>query len=156
MEKRNVYEIYYRMNFIILVACLCIMLLPGVAPLAVDLFSTGEVSEISFEILFIMEAIILAAFAPFLIYYGIQYFYYKRVKPTDIQTVKLEHIVSGYTRHAGFEIKATVNGKPEIFETKAIFAAGGLFPSLRIDMYINKNVTVGYNADRDEIIMYEV
>ena len=95
-------------------------------------------------------------FGSILAYYIYQYVYYKRVKLTDVQEVKLEGIDTWF-RNVGFNIKVKVGLFEEIKEvtTKHVFLVGEVSVN-KVDDFAGKMAKVGYNKKRDEWIVIDV
>ena len=91
-----------------------------------------------------------------LTYYIYQYVYYKRVKLTEVQEVKLEGIDTWF-RNIGFNIKVKVGLFEEIKEvtTKHVFFVGEVSVN-KVDDFAGKMAKVGYNKKRDEWIVIDV
>ena len=95
-------------------------------------------------------------FGSILAYYIYQYVYYKRVKLTEVQEVKLEGIDTWF-RNIGFNIKVKVGLFEEIKEvtTKHVFFVGEVSVN-KVDDFAGKMAKVGYNKKRDEWIVIDV
>ena len=95
-------------------------------------------------------------FGSILAYYIYQYVYYKRVKLTDVQEVKLEGIDTWF-RNVGFNIKVKIGLFEEIKEvtTKHVFLVGEVSVN-KVDDFAGKMAQVGYNKKRDEWIVIDV
>ena len=91
-----------------------------------------------------------------LAYYIYQYVYYKRVKLTEVQEVKLEGIDTWF-RMIGFNIKVKIGIFEEIKEvtTKHVFFVGEISVN-KVDDFAGKIAKVGYNKKRDEWIVIDV
>ena len=95
-------------------------------------------------------------FGSILAYYIYQYVYYKRVKLTEVQEVKLEGIDTLF-RNIGFNIKVKVGFFEEIKEvtTKHVFLVGEINVN-KVGDFAGKMAKVGYNKKRDEWIVIDV
>lgn len=91
-----------------------------------------------------------------LAYYIYQYIYYKRVKLTEVQEVKLEG-TSTWFRMVGFNIKVKVGIFEEIKDvtTKHVFFVGEVTVN-KVDDFAGKMAKVGYDKKRDEWIVIDV
>ena len=91
-----------------------------------------------------------------LTYYIYQYIYYKRVKLTEVQEVKLEG-TSTWFRMVGFNIKVKVGIFEEIKDvtTKHVFFVGEVTVN-KVDDFAGKMAKVGYDKKRDEWIVIDV
>ena len=91
-----------------------------------------------------------------LTYYIYQYIYYKRVKLTEVQEVKLEG-TSTWFRMVGFNIKVKVGIFEEIKDvtTKHVFLVGEVSVN-KVDDFAGKIAKVGYDKKRDEWIVIDV
>ena len=89
-------------------------------------------------------------------YYICQYVYYKRVKLTEVQDVKLEG-TDTWLRHIGFNIKVKVGIFEEVKEvtTKHVFFAEEITVN-KVDEFVGKIAKVGYNKKRDELIVIDI
>ena len=151
MKIQNTVEKYYGFILVIISALAFISLF-----LLLPLFgfdgSEGNAkgSYLSFCIIcFLVVGSILA-------YYIYQYVYYKRVKLTEVQEVKLEGIDTWF-RMIGFNIKVKVGIFEEIKEvtTKHVFFVGEISVN-KVDDFAGKIAKVGYNKKRDEWIVIDV
>ena len=151
MKIQNTVEKYYGFVLVIMSILAFISLF-----LLLPLFDLGEVegnakgSYLSFCI------ICFLAVGSILTYYIYQYVYYKRVKLTEVQEVKLEGIDTWF-RMIGFNIKVKVGIFEEIKEvtTKHVFFVGEISVN-KVDDFAGKIAKVGYNKKREEWIVIDV
>ena len=77
--------------------------------------------------------------------------YYKNIKLTNIQVVKLEKTDTMF-KAIGFIIKVNINDKEKTITTKHVFSIGMIGANL-IDDYSGNNASIGYNKKKDEWII---
>ncbi|MBP5407620.1 MAG: hypothetical protein J6Y42_00590 [Bacilli bacterium] len=100
--------------------------------------------------------IYMLVFGSILAYYIYQYVYYKRVKLTEVQNVKLEGTDTWF-RNVAFKMKVKVGIFEEVKEvsTKHVFLVGEISVN-KVDDFSGKIAKVGYNKQRDEWIVIDV
>ena len=145
MRKKNTAEKYY---------LYCIIVCVVIAATAYACFMiTAYASGINYgSVLPIATGIWLLLSAPILVIFIIQYVHYRKVVPTNVQTVKLENPVRIYRRRYGFEITVSLNGEMVNVKTKAV-----LYPVLNPNLlndYEGREAEVGYDEARKEWIVF--
>lgn len=96
-------------------------------------------------------AVWIAVWAPVLGYYIYQYLYYHRVDLTDIQKAELCGTDSGWLGDIGLRLCVSSGGARCEVTTRRVFGARGV--TNNVDRYTHGEITVGYNAGRDEWIV---
>ena len=151
MKYKNTAEKYYGFTLVIISTVAFISLFLLLPLFALD-GSGGNAwgTYLSFCI------ICFLAVGSILAYYIYQYVYYKRVKLTEVQDVKLEGIDTWF-RSVGFNIKVKVGIFEEIKEvtTKHVFFVGEISVN-KVDDYAGKVAKVGYDKKRDEWVVIDV
>lgn len=151
MKNKNTAEKYYGLMLIIIsITTSFLFLLLLSLLLGFDRSDNAVRAYLSLYIIFFLIVGIT------LVYYICQYVYYKRVKLTEVQEVKLEGIDTCF-RMIGFNIKVNVGIFEEIKEvtTKHVFFVGEISAN-KVDDFAGKIAKVGYNKKRDEWIVIDV
>lgn len=99
----------------------------------------------------ICAAIWTAVWAPILGYYIYQYLYYHRVDLTDIQKAEFRGTDSGWLGDIGLRLCVSSSVARVTVTTRRVFSARGV--TNNVDRYTHGDITVGYNAGRDEWIV---
>ncbi|MBO4355271.1 MAG: hypothetical protein J5850_00260 [Clostridia bacterium] len=145
--KKNTAEKYYRYSLIIFIVLAAVfgVIFGGFALVS---YMSGEDAGS-----FLIAAVIMVfIWVPAIIYYLVQFLYYRKLVLTEVQTVKLEKTDTSYFRCIGFEVKVVLNGIETTVVTKHVFALGLVGPNL-LDDYSGREAKIGYNASRDEWIV---
>lgn len=140
---KNVNHHYYRFQSIIL---LCVM-----GAYALPLIVIGLLEGFLGGALAIAGAISAIFLIPTL-YYCFQWHHYATVNLTNIQRVTLREISSGFFKFVGFKVTLSIDGKERTFITKEVFNTS-VFSRLSLENYLNQTVEVGYNEDREELVI---
>lgn len=143
----NTAETYYRFNFIILLAVCVPLMLLCLWPLL--LVSEDPAATVGLMLVMIPVALPMLGFV---IYYLVQYLYYRNVELSFVQEAVLGPTSTGMMRLVGFRTVVMINGVERAMTTKRVFNASvyGVNP---IDNYSGRTALVGYNAARDELVV---
>lgn len=146
LKKGPVYY-YYKLNYRIFL----IMIFVYLAIILLILFPLLIWDENLIIIIFSMflPGII---FVPFAIYFRYKLKEIMNTPLVNVQRVKLEKIVTDYSRLAGFEVEIYVNGTYRKVETPHVFGLG-VFGKNLLQNYINQEVDIVYNEKMDKAIV---
>lgn len=146
LKKGPVYY-YYKLNYRIFL----IMIFVYLAIILLILFPLLIWDENLILIIFSMflPGII---FVPFAIYFRYKLKEIMNTPLVNVQRVKLEKIVTDYSRLAGFEVEIYVNGTYRKVETPHVFGLG-VFGKNLLQNYINQEVDIVYNENMNKAIV---
>lgn len=100
-------------------------------------------------------AICAMIFIPIIIYYGYRLVYFVRLNPTNLQKVKLEKVVSSYSRYVCFALVMDIDGVKKEVRTLPVFSPILMGVNL-IDNFSQKTAIVGYDAEKDIAVIVEI
>ena len=151
MKYKNTAEKYYGFTLVIISTTAFISLF-----LLLPLFDIAGIEGNAWGSYLSFCIVCFLVVGSFLAYYIYQYVYYKRVKLTEVQDVKLEGIDTWF-RIVGFNIKVKVGIFEEIKEvtTKHVFLVGEVSVN-KVDDFAGKIAKVGYDKKRDEWVVIDV
>ncbi|MBS7263188.1 MAG: hypothetical protein KIG36_06245 [Eubacteriales bacterium] len=147
MKKQNTAEKYYR-HALAVYAALTVLIVLLFVGTALACYASGA-DGISFLYGALFVFLFLAAPT---VYYAAQYRYYKNVILSDVQTVKPEGTDTAFFRSVGLRATVVSDGSTRSVITKHVFGVGLAGPN-RLDDYIDKNVEIGYDKEKDEWIV---
>jgi len=146
MKEKTCEVRYYQFNFYALLIICSIIIIP----MSFILVSLEKWEEFITWFVFCMMITL-----PFLIYFRYRLNYYKKLKPTNIQEVKLEKVESSWGRLLRFSIQMEIDGVKKNVNTLAIFTVGYFGPNL-VDDYSLKKALVGYDEKNDVAVVLKV
>lgn len=145
MRCKNLNARYYRTNIISMILNISIF-----AVLFIVIAAIQQKWSYAWGALFVFVGLL-----PFVIYYLIQFIYYQRLTPTDIQTVKLENTYDRGKRFVGFNINIQINRRKHKVIVKPIFTRS-IGSYLYVDKYIHNQANVFYNSKRNEAVVIDL
>lgn len=147
LYKRSVDYRYYRFSFILCII-ICSMMF-----VVIGMFSRSELQNEETEVL-LKSFFLLLFILPYLIYvvYWLVYLR-KNIQKCEISTIVLDEI-EPFWKQMALRGTIMVDGKPVRKSTRAIYTSH-VMSGRRVDLFLNKKVTVAYDARRDRIIVIQ-
>ena len=151
MKRKNTAELYYGYNLRLLLIVGGVLIAATLLPIVIFWSDVASNGDGLFALAICIAAIVLSVFLP-AVYYLVQYLYYRKAELTDVQEVFLARTDTNRMRNIGFVVEVNVGGVVRTAVTKRVFTAT-LIGAPLLDEYSGRAVEVGYNPDRDEVVV---